>query len=84
MSCPKKRVNIIIKLMMFCKTNYNCKTVITIDGVSIMAKNMVISWKAVSALLLRKPLGSHKETMTMTKRMTKTKTMTMTKMIMIS
>ena len=34
--------------------------------------------------MLRKPLGSHKETMTMTKKMTKKMTETMTKMIMIS
>ena len=48
--------------MMVCKTNYGCKWVITIEGVSIMAKNMMVSWKAVSALVLLKPLGSHKET----------------------
>ena len=68
--------------MMGCKTNYDCKSVTTIDGVSIIAKNMMISWKAVSARVLRKPLGNHKETMTMTRRMIMTKTMT--EMIMIS
>ena len=47
---------------MGCKTNYDCKSVTNIDGVSIIAKNMMISWKAVSARVLRKPLGSHKET----------------------
>ena len=38
--------------MMVAKTNYDCKYIITIDGVSIIAKNMMISCNAVSLLVL--------------------------------